>query len=148
MVCSKTHSDAGPSSRATLEVGTSKAMSYANSRAWRTAAIRKRHQHGQLLQPFCNYASHLFHPATFFGLFGIEPWRAALEFASHHIALAEANPAAGDGHPAIIFPGMGTGGTAVAPLRGTASRWATKPSTGGAASIGGPKATSTPGWPT
>ena len=50
-------------------------------------------------------------------LFGIEPWRAAFEFASHHMAPAEAKPAAGDGHPVIIFPGMGTNGTAVAPLR-------------------------------
>jgi len=114
-------------------------MSYANSRAWRTAAIRKRHQHGQLVQPFCNYASHLFHPATFFGLFGIDFWRAALEFASHHIALAEANPAAGDGHPVIIFPGMGSGGTAVAQLRGTASRWGTKPSTWGRGFNRGPQ---------
>ena len=50
-------------------------------------------------------------------LFGIEPLRAAFEFASHHVVPAEAQPAAGDGHPVIIFPGMGTDGTAVAPLR-------------------------------
>lgn len=50
-------------------------------------------------------------------LFGIEPLRAAFEFASHHILPTEAKPAAGDGHPVIIFPGMGTDGTAVAPLR-------------------------------
>lgn len=50
-------------------------------------------------------------------LFGIEPWRAAFEFAKHRLASAGAKPAAGDGHPVIIFPGMGTNGTAVAPLR-------------------------------
>ncbi len=50
-------------------------------------------------------------------LFGIEPWRAAFEFASHHLAPAEKRPVAGDGHPVVIFPGMGTDGTAVAPLR-------------------------------
>ena len=50
-------------------------------------------------------------------LFGIEPWRAAFELASHHIAPAEARAATGDGHPVVIFPGMGTDGTAVAPLR-------------------------------
>ncbi len=50
-------------------------------------------------------------------LFGIEPWRAALEFASHHIRPTEVKPAAGDGHPVVIFPGMGTDGKSVAPLR-------------------------------
>ena len=50
-------------------------------------------------------------------LFGIEPWRAAFEFASNRIFPARARPAAGDGHPVIIFPGMGTNGLAVAPLR-------------------------------
>ena len=50
-------------------------------------------------------------------LFGIEPLRAALEFATHQVSRAEARPDAGDGHPVIIFPGMGTDGTAVAPLR-------------------------------
>jgi pimeloyl-ACP methyl ester carboxylesterase len=50
-------------------------------------------------------------------LFGVEPWRAAFEYASHHISSVEAVPAKGDGHPVIIFPGMGTNGMAVAPLR-------------------------------
>lgn len=50
-------------------------------------------------------------------LFGIEPWRAAFEFASHQILPAEAQPAVGDGHPVVIFPGLGTDGTAVAPMR-------------------------------
>lgn len=49
-------------------------------------------------------------------LFGIEPWRAALEFASHQFSPAATQPG-GDGHPVIIFPGMGTNGTAVAPMR-------------------------------
>ena len=49
-------------------------------------------------------------------LLGLEPWRAAVEFVSHK--LARSTPAtAGDGDPVIIFPGMGTDGTAVAPLR-------------------------------
>jgi predicted alpha/beta hydrolase family esterase len=49
-------------------------------------------------------------------LLGLEPWRAAAEFVSHK--LVRRTPAvAGDGHPVIIFPGMGTDGTAVAPLR-------------------------------
>lgn len=50
-------------------------------------------------------------------LFGIEPWRAAFEFASHQFLPAEARPAAGDGHPVVIFPGLGTDGTAMAPMR-------------------------------
>ena len=50
-------------------------------------------------------------------LFGIEPWRAAFEFASHQISPAAAKLGAGDGHPVVIFPGMGTDGKAVAPLR-------------------------------
>lgn len=48
-------------------------------------------------------------------LLGTEPWRAALEFASHkfggHVT------ASGDGHPVIVFPGLGTDSGAVAPLR-------------------------------
>ena len=49
-------------------------------------------------------------------LLGLEPWRAAYEFVAHK--LARDTPAvAGDGHPVIIFPGLGTDGTAVAPLR-------------------------------
>ena len=49
-------------------------------------------------------------------LLGLEPWRAAFEFVAHK--LARATPAvAGDGHPVIIFPGLGTDGTAIAPLR-------------------------------
>lgn len=50
-------------------------------------------------------------------LFGIEPWRAAFEFASQQVLPDDATPAAGDGHPVIIFPGMCTDGTAVAPMR-------------------------------
>ena len=50
-------------------------------------------------------------------LFGIEPLRAAFEYASHQVSPAPTTPAAGDGHPVIIFPGMGTDGSAVAPLR-------------------------------
>ena len=52
-------------------------------------------------------------------LLGIEPWRAALEFASHQLFFPAATTTQprGDGHPVIIFPGMGTDGTAVAPLR-------------------------------
>lgn len=50
-------------------------------------------------------------------LFGIEPWRAAFEFASHQVRPADPQPVAGDGHPVVIFPGMGTDGSAVAPMR-------------------------------
>lgn len=50
-------------------------------------------------------------------LFGIEPWRAALEFASHQIAPTDPQRAPGDGHPVVIFPGMGSDGKSVAPLR-------------------------------
>ena len=50
-------------------------------------------------------------------LLGAEPWRAALEFASHHIRPALGMPAPGDGHPVVIFPGMGSDGRSVAPLR-------------------------------
>lgn len=49
-------------------------------------------------------------------LLGIEPWRAAFEFAAHRLAPTEKRPA-GDGHPVILFPGLGTNGAAVAPLR-------------------------------
>ena len=49
-------------------------------------------------------------------LFGIEPWRAALEFASLKVSGVPVT-ASGDGHPVIIFPGLASDGRAVAPLR-------------------------------
>ena len=49
-------------------------------------------------------------------LFGTEPLRAALEYASHRLR-PRAAVAQGDGHPVIIFPGLGADGHAVATLR-------------------------------
>ena len=49
-------------------------------------------------------------------LLGSEPWRAAREYLS--LRLTQTRPdAVGDGHPVIIYPGLGTDGNAVAPLR-------------------------------
>ena len=50
-------------------------------------------------------------------LLGSEPLRAAVELAKH--ALTPNPPAAqkGDGHPVIVFPGLGSDGLALAPLR-------------------------------
>lgn len=49
-------------------------------------------------------------------MLGAEPFRAAMELASH---LYGSHPAAaaGDGHAVVIFPGLGADGTSVAPLR-------------------------------
>lgn len=55
-------------------------------------------------------------PRPSLALLGIEPWRAAYEFAQHKLARKAPVPA-GDGHPVIIFPGLATDGAAVAPLR-------------------------------
>lgn len=49
-------------------------------------------------------------------LFGTEPVRAALEFLSHKLARSPSH-APGDGHPVILFPGLGAGATSLAPLR-------------------------------
>jgi pimeloyl-ACP methyl ester carboxylesterase len=49
-------------------------------------------------------------------LLGIEPWRAAMEFASHKLSRPQLAPH-GDGHPVVIFPGLGTDATALAPLQ-------------------------------
>jgi hypothetical protein len=52
-------------------------------------------------------------------LLGTEPWRAAMEFLSfkvNHLKQKKPVPA-GDGHPVIIFPGLATDGSVVAPLR-------------------------------
>ncbi|MDB5744981.1 MAG: alpha/beta hydrolase [Polaromonas sp.] len=52
-------------------------------------------------------------------LLSSEPWRAAMEFLSfkaHDLMKNKALPA-GDGHPVIIFPGLATDGSVVAPLR-------------------------------
>jgi hypothetical protein len=46
---------------------------------------------------------------------GREPWRAAFEFFSHIITRDPV--ASGDGHPVIIFPGLGGDGHSVVPLR-------------------------------
>jgi len=44
-----------------------------------------------------------------------EPWRAAREYVAHKVAPA-VRLAPGDGHPVILFPGLGTSGRALAPL--------------------------------
>ena len=52
-------------------------------------------------------------------LLGTEPWRAALEFLAfkvNHVRQQKAVPV-GDGHPVIIFPGLATDSSAIAPLR-------------------------------
>lgn len=49
-------------------------------------------------------------------LLGTEPWRAAGEFISHKIRRSPVSPC-GDGHPAILFPGLASDGHALAPLR-------------------------------
>ena len=54
-------------------------------------------------------------------LFGIEGLRAAFELLAHQIQTcsqaAAPLPPAGDGHPVLIFPGLGADGAAVGPLR-------------------------------
>jgi predicted alpha/beta hydrolase family esterase len=49
-------------------------------------------------------------------LLSSEPWRAAWEFVSHQLRRRNA-AASGDGHPVILFPGLGTDGRSLAPLR-------------------------------
>lgn len=49
-------------------------------------------------------------------LLGAEPFRAALEFA-HHKLDRTSNSAPGDGHPVVIFPGLGADGRSVSTLR-------------------------------
>ncbi|MBG6077508.1 pimeloyl-ACP methyl ester carboxylesterase [Polaromonas sp. CG_9.11] len=52
-------------------------------------------------------------------LLGTEPWRAALEFLAFKVNGARQSKMvpAGDGHPVIIFPGLATDSSAIAPLR-------------------------------
>jgi Alpha/beta hydrolase family len=51
-------------------------------------------------------------------LLGAEPLRAALEFLSHKLDRdAQLAKGQGDGHPVLIFPGLGMDGKSVAPLR-------------------------------
>jgi pimeloyl-ACP methyl ester carboxylesterase len=47
---------------------------------------------------------------------GLEPLRAALEFAGHHLMPARDFPP-GDGHPVVVFPGLASDSHATAPLR-------------------------------
>lgn len=49
-------------------------------------------------------------------LLGAEPFRAAMEFAWHKLGTA-ADTQPGDGHPVVIFPGLGMDGHSVATLR-------------------------------
>ena len=48
-------------------------------------------------------------------LLGSEPWRAAREYVAHKVGPVVSH-ARGDGHPVILFPGLGTSGRALAPL--------------------------------
>jgi len=50
------------------------------------------------------------------GLMGIEPLRAALEYASMRL-MTKAAPPDGDGHPVVIFPGLATDRHSIAPLK-------------------------------
>ena len=49
-------------------------------------------------------------------LLGSEPLRAAIEYARHRLTAQRPAPK-GDGHPVILFPGLGSDGLALAPLR-------------------------------
>lgn len=49
-------------------------------------------------------------------LLGAEPFRAAMEFAWHKLAKSDGTQP-GDGHPVVIFPGLGADGKSVATLR-------------------------------
>ena len=63
-----------------------------------------------------NRAATLDSPRPPLILLGVEPLRAAMEFLSHKLSCARAANV-GDGHPVVIFPGLGTDGSAVAPMR-------------------------------
>jgi pimeloyl-ACP methyl ester carboxylesterase len=54
-------------------------------------------------------------------LLGMEPVRAALEYASMRLMRKSALPE-GDGHPVVVFPGLATDRTSVAPLTGFLQR--------------------------
>lgn len=49
-------------------------------------------------------------------LLSTEPWRAATEYLAHKLILDTKLPK-GDGHPVLIFPGLGADGRSLAPLR-------------------------------
>jgi pimeloyl-ACP methyl ester carboxylesterase len=49
-------------------------------------------------------------------LLGVEPLRAAIEYAAMHLMERRSLPR-GDGHAVVIFPGLGAGTRAIAPLR-------------------------------
>ena len=52
-------------------------------------------------------------------LLGAEPWRAALEFLALKVNCGKPRKMvpAGDGHPVIIYPGLATDSSVIAPLR-------------------------------
>lgn len=50
-------------------------------------------------------------------LLSSEPLRAAWEFLSHKLATRQPPLTRGDGHPIVFFPGLGSDGRALAPLR-------------------------------
>ena len=55
------------------------------------------------------------HRAPSLAWFGLEPMRAALEYAGMRRMDRAALPS-GDGHPVIVFPGLASGERSVAPL--------------------------------
>ena len=61
-----------------------------------------------------SFASAIGAPA--WSLFGVEPLRAALEYASMRLMDKTAHPV-GDGHPVVIFPGLATDRHAIEPLK-------------------------------
>ncbi len=54
--------------------------------------------------------------APSFALLGLEPFRAVFEYARSHFASFDECPA-GDGHPVVVFPGLGANELATGPLR-------------------------------
>ena len=63
-----------------------------------------------------NSASNLSIERPSLALLSTEPWRAVSEYLAHKLTTDPRLPR-GDGHPVLIFPGLGADGRSVAPLR-------------------------------
>lgn len=89
----------------------------------RNRPLADRHGHAQaaptLLPGYPVTEAALVRPSL--SLFGLEGLRAGFELLSHQMSAClqatEPRPAPGDGHPVLIFPGLGADGASVGPLR-------------------------------
>jgi hypothetical protein len=81
--------------------------------------VKKRHVFFRTVIKFFNFMSTTLSPPIkrpSLALLSTEPWRAVTEYLAHKL-LSDARLPKGDGHPVLIFPGLGADERSIEPLR-------------------------------